>query len=222
MFLRAGAIPALRATVSGGITEFEALLLRTTVAAVLIDAGPAGGLRTLVEQAPRVERYNEVVGIFGALEQAAALPGPKLVFAHIRIPHDPYVFGKEGQYLPDQTAHAPGYPDQVTYLNDRLLPIVDRILQQAGPSPVILLQGDHGSPEFRADARRMSILNATRLPAAQPGDVYPTLSPVNSFRLVFDRLFDTQLGRLPDVSYLSLPGSDLQFAIVPPMTGCVG
>jgi hypothetical protein len=41
------------------------------------------------------------------------------------------------------------------------------------------------------------------LPGGEPLDLSPTLSSVNTFRLVFDRYFDTDLPLLPDRSFTS-------------------
>ncbi len=48
---------------------------------------------------------------------------------------------------------------------------------------------------------RASILNAYLVPRSVSTQLYPTVSPVNSFRLLFDGLFDAGLERLPDRTY---------------------
>jgi len=209
-------------SLTGGLTEFEALALRTMAVSILIDGEVFPAVGRWLEAAPKVDRYNHIVAMFSALESVSGLPGPKFVLAHLRVPHDPYLFAADGSFLSDQTSHNPGYPDQVRCVNARLLPIVDDILARSGVPPVILIQGDHGSPEFRADARRMAILNAIHLPGPGKTMLYPTLSPVNSFRIVFDATFGTSFGTLPDVSWLSLPGSDMDFILVSQDGNCEG
>ena len=217
VYLQPSGLPALRAAWVPGATEFESLLFRSTAGVLLLDADPSLGLGLtgLIEDAPKVDRYNEIRAAFTSLEEATDARGPKLVFVHIRIPHDPYLFGRDGRFLPDQTAHDPGYPDQVQYVNSRMLPILDRILQSAGVPPIVILQGDHGSPEFRTDARRMKILNAYLVPARVADHLYASVTPVNTFRLILDGVFGTKLGTLPDRSYLSLPGTDMDFTLIP-------
>ena len=215
VYLQPGGLSALQAAWAPGATEFEGILFRSTAGVILLDAELSLGLTALIEDAPKVDRYNEIAAAFTSLEEAADVPGPKLVFAHIRIPHDPYLFARDGRFLPDQTAHNPGYPDQVLYVNSRMLPIIDRILQQTDVPPIIVLQGDHGSPEFRADARRMKILNAYLVPERVADRLYAWVTPVNTFRLILDGIFGTEMGTLPDRSYLSLPGSDMDFTLVP-------
>jgi hypothetical protein len=84
-------------------------------------------------------------------------------------------------------------------------------------APIIILQADEGPyPErYRASMRtfkwedatdmeikeKMGILNAYYLPGVDGSALYPRITPVNSFRLVFDLYFGTHLGLLDDVSY---------------------
>jgi len=51
---------------------------------------------------------------------------------------------------------------------------------------------------------RMGILNAYRFPGAGSKSLYPSITPVNSFRLVFDTYFGTSLGLRPDKALFSL------------------
>jgi hypothetical protein len=45
---------------------------------------------------------------------------------------------------------------------------------------------------------RIGILNAYHLPGVETGVLYPTISPVNSFRVVLNAYFGTKLPLLPD------------------------
>jgi hypothetical protein len=90
--------------------------------------------------------------------------------------------------------------------------MVDRILARSPRPPVIILQGDHGPASFSSwdDATpgqlvdRMAILNACLIPSDSTGPAwYDSISPVNTFRLIFDRVFGQSLPLLPDRSWLS-------------------
>ena len=61
---------------------------------------------------------------------------------------------------------------------------------------MIILQGDHG---LRAD-NRFKILNAYYLAGEENPDLYPAISPINSFRLVFNQFFESEYPLLPDIS----------------------
>jgi hypothetical protein len=76
---------------------------------------------------------------------------------------------------------------------------------------IIILQGDHGpagflhwdnpaEPEMR---ERLAILNAYYFPRATYERLYPTISPVNTFRAIFDEFWGGELGLLDDVSYFT-------------------
>jgi hypothetical protein len=50
--------------------------------------------------------------------------------------------------------------------------------------------------------KQFSNLSAYHLPNGGKDRLYNTITPVNSFRLIFDRYFGTALGTLEDKSYL--------------------
>ena len=67
--------------------------------------------------------------------------------------------------------------------------------------------GDHGL----YDTNRQTILEAYYFPGNASAKLYPTISPVNSFRLIFDEYFGANYPLLPDQTYISdtLVGSDV-------------
>jgi hypothetical protein len=89
-------------------------------------------------------------------------------------------------------------------------------------SPIIIIQGDHGpgaylvwdSPDQTLMKERFSILNAYYLPEDVQDQLYPTISPVNSFRLIFNQLFGLPYELLPDEHYYSTHANPFQFISV--------
>ena len=79
-----------------------------------------------------------------------------------------------------------------------MLGIVREILADSVTPPIIIIQGDHGFGE----GLNFPILNAFYLPGIPAGSLYPTLSPVNTFRLVFNHYFNGEYSLLPDESFL--------------------
>jgi hypothetical protein len=57
----------------------------------------------------------------------------------------------------------------------------------------------------------MKVLNAYYLPGVNAQLLYPSITPVNTFRLVFDQYFGGQFGLLEDKSYYSVYESPYQF-----------
>jgi hypothetical protein len=210
----------------GGLTRFESFLLRSTMARAALDLSTQlASPETALSNDP-VERTRErILFEFDQLEQVPALPGPKLVFVHIISPHPPFVFGPNGEYVskaefetdssgrPLERTLLDAYADQVQYLNGRLLSAVDRILAGSGVPPVIIIQGDHGWAERNAEDK-LSILNVYYFPDGDYSDLYPTITPVNSFRVVLNRYLGGNFELLEDVSYFSTEEDVFRFEVV--------
>jgi hypothetical protein len=87
---------------------------------------------------------------------------------------------------------------------------IDSLLAQSETPPIILLQGDHGPKGFSDDnievnnfTENFAILNAYYFHDGNYSDLYPSISPVNSFRVVLNQYFDTDYPVLEDRSYFS-------------------
>lgn len=190
------------------VTEFEAVVLFSTLARVLDDRGVVN-LDDLHGENFR-SRTRLVLDSFDSL---AEMPGPKFVFIHIIAPHDPPVFDRAGNPIPpDQVDSREGYANMAEFISDAILPGLETLIRKSTIPPVILLQGDHG-PSPRHPADRMKILNAYFLPRGA-GNLYPGISPVNSFRVVFNSYFETDYPLLEDVSYFSNPPKRYDFEIM--------
>lgn len=170
-----------------------------------------------------LEQYHRVWRQFAALEQISEEPASTFTFAHFILPHPPYVFDSDGRFVaPEEAARrsrAEAYLDQLEFANGQIEAIVQTLL--AGPAetrPIIILQSDEGPYPIRLDrhsdtldwstatdvelGEHMRILNAYFLPGLENPGLYPTISPVNTFRLLFSRYFDADLPLLPDRSYI--------------------
>jgi hypothetical protein len=137
------------------------------------------------------------------LEHLRVLPsieGPKFVHAHIMVPHPPHVFNPDGSVnlQAEQIEGRVGYSIQMNYLNPQILEIVEKIKRNASPEPIIILEGDHASGSYT----RTSILAALYLPQGGEETLYPQMSLVNSFRIIFNEYFGTELPLLDDRSYM--------------------
>ena len=153
-------------------------------------------------------------------------PGPKFVFLHVLVPHPPYVFDSDGSYVTKarerQRSFGENYSSQVRAANAMIRRLVDGIQRESAAPPVIIVQGDEGpyppgtgrdTFDWRTATQRQllektGILNAYYLPGADTRVLYPAISPVNSFRVVFNAYFGTNLPLLPDRTMRHV--SDLQ------------
>lgn len=148
-----------------------------------------------------------------ALEKIPDIKAPTFTFAHIVCPHPPYVFDENGNRpsvseTGDKRIAMKLYAAQMAYLDKRIERLVDVILAKSETPPIIIIQGDHGPrvpPRDYAfdDFVRLTggILNAYYLPAGGKQALYATISPVNTFRLVFREYFGVECGLLPDTTY---------------------
>jgi hypothetical protein len=148
---------------------------------------------------------------------------PYFVFLHIVSPHPPYVFGRNGEEIshdqpfslsgPDRKsggdAYIKLYTDQLSYTDEIVLQAVKKILATSKTPPIIIIQGDHGPVSYNGEdevgngnmKEQHSILNAYYFPGRTYDLLYPSISPVNSFRVVFNTYFDDTYDLLPDMNY---------------------
>jgi len=196
---------------TGGLNRYESLLLQSSAGILVYDFSdhlPAS-LRYFLD-ATYVAHRERILFELDQLGKLEGYPSPKFVFAHILAPHTPFVFTRDGQpverntpftlnddpELGDPELYRQRFIDQTIFINTKVLALVDEILAQPG-DPVIILQGDHGLPSSGPWAT--TNLNAVRMPGGA-SDFYPTETPVNTFRLIFNQLFDANLPLLPDRS----------------------
>jgi hypothetical protein len=164
---------------------------------------------------------------FEALSKLPDQGGPTFVMAHIMSPHPPFVFGadggsprykfpisgNDGNVFDGARDHryVACYGDQLRYLNGMVLQAIDTILARypSGERPIIILQGDHGSGLHfdLADKdqtnlwERSSILSAFLLPEHVAFETYDGMTPVNTFRVVFNGLWGTRYELLEDRTF---------------------
>ena len=204
---------------AGASSEFLSALLNTTPLPLLFNL-------KAVSSTYGAHRAH-VLDAFRALEESPARKGPFFFFVHLMSPHPPFVFDPDGEpaepgYLfslvdadrlhgGDEAAvreYVVGYREQVAFLNKKILRAVDAILGRSPQPPIVILQGDHGSrayanldrPEACYLKENLAILNAYFLPGEPRALVYPRISPVNTFRLVFSQYFRAGLELIEDRS----------------------
>ena len=169
-------------------------------------------LNANLEGNTRIHR-ERVLFALDQLEQLPSLEGPKFVFAHVVSPHKPFVFDAEGNYVAGNVNPNAAYADQVTYLNQRVMTLVVKLIQESETPPVIIIQGDHGGVNAGKE-NRLKILNAYYLPGGGIENLYPNITPINTFRVVFNTYFGAELPLLEDDSYFSLYAESYVFESV--------
>ena len=193
------------------LDEFEELFLKTTLArplldyAVSLDTAGFNFFETGVEM--KAQRIRIVLDHLLLLPE---MEGPKFVYAHILAPHPPHVFNPDGSVnlLAETIDSQVGLPIQLDYLNPQILELVKNIIEHSYTDPIIILEGDHGF----GNLQRTSILNAIYLPGDGQKNLYPSISLVNTFRVIFNTYFGTHLSLLEDLSYKQLNDASLDYA----------
>jgi hypothetical protein len=212
----------------GSFNEFDGLLLTSTMARALIDGRSLVNPSCINSplEAPYLESRDRLLYTFDRLTDIPKWSGAYFVFAHLVSPHPPFVFGPNGETLCHASTYTigdasafpgtreeyiAGYRDQLIYLNKLVIRTVTQILRESDPAPIIILQADHGpgaymnwaSAENSNIRERLGILNAYYLPGGDGGLLYESISPVNSFRVIFNLYFGGEYELLGDESYFS-------------------
>jgi len=144
-------------------------------------------------------------------------------FAHILVPHNPFVFNADGSIATyDSGENNIGKPikqkylDQVTYIDNEIKEITDTIIAK-DPQAVIVLQSDEGiypyailqDEPYQGDITRSSpnmdewsdrylrakfgILAAYRLPGVSDEQIASYANSVNIFKLILNEYFNAQI-----------------------------
>lgn len=165
----------------------------------------------------QLERLNYQ---FTTLPSLVGNSGPKFVFAHFLLPHEPFLFDQNCNLLPSSQIDKYGtdikkYTDQINCTNTHINQIVDAIIAHSKTPPIILVQSDEGMRAEITEAlngnwqslgqnvwqQKLQILSAYYLPGFS-GKLPADITPVNSFRIIFNNYFGANLPILPNRSYL--------------------
>ncbi len=160
-----------------------------------------------------IQRKRKIIlYAFEKLEEVPNMKEPTFAFAHILMPHGPFVFDKDGN-LPEnlEGRNIKGYLDFLAFANKKVIQLVNKIVSKSDNPPIIIIQADHGleqlgqciQPDEILLKEKMSILNAFYLPESVKKHLYDSITPVNSFRIIFDHYFGTNLGVLEDKTYFT-------------------
>lgn len=169
---------------------------------------------------------EKVLNAFSKLAEIYKIKGKKFIFAHIICPHPPYLFDANGGIVEgakidigDNWKRKEYYVNQLIFINKKVKIIVDEILSKSEVPPIIILQADHGSASTFLSSgleydkkigltenmlrERTGIFNAYYLPLGGDNILYDSITPVNTFRFIFNYYFKTNYNLLDDKIYFS-------------------
>ena len=199
-----------------GLGEFDMAYGRRTILMPILHLLPDTPLTMQLDwdngQCQRIARQVEAIKRTGDGER------PTYVFAHILVPHGPYVFAPDGSCLGQKESEArgepKGYAEQVAYADTIIEELVDTLLAEGRRPAVVLIQADEGPIPARdmrvpwQDASdeelrtKFGILSAYHFPDGDYRRLRQDLSPVNSYRAILGKLFGLDLPELPDRMYV--------------------
>jgi hypothetical protein len=203
--------------------EFESVWLRTTMLLpVLEEVCPLIGCssgRYVPETATAMDwKFERLAGL-------AESSNPVFVFAHLTIPHEPYIYdancGHRDPYIPERDDGPEArrvkaaYVDQVRCTNAKVERLVTEMLSRARRQTIIVLQADHGHGRLGQDqpaledalpwqvAERTDIFGAYYLPDHPDGLLSDSIGPVNAIRAIMRHYYRMPLPPLPEKTFWS-------------------
>lgn len=187
---------------SGGgyiAAEFPHTLWKTTMLTPFYDYFAASHFDTYYR--------SSLIDTLESLKKMPNVQSPKLVFAHIVNPHEPFVFGRSGEFIYPSNWYnwkdRRFYLGQYIFVSAQIKDVVNTLLKKSSTPPIIIIQSDHGIRPFHPDVEIddnewQKIFNAYYLPGDGKKLLYNNISPVNSFRIIFNRYFGANYELLED------------------------
>lgn len=169
----------------------------------------------------RRSKYDVARAQLAELERLATVPHdtPRLVLAHITVPHEPWVFAPDGSFVDRATetarSRSTNIANQVAFIDSWLERFVDRVVTgNEATDPIVVIQSDEGphpqevwdGQEWRdiglqGRMEKLRTFSAWYLPgvdAEPPEDI----TGVNTWRFILDQYLDTDFGLLEDRVYV--------------------
>ena len=167
------------------------------------------------KQIENERRYTQLCTLSELQDAGKKYDKPVYVFAHLFIPHAPYLFDKDGNPVTPQSnklkglegwQNTDGYLNEIQFINKKMMNIMTKILSESDES-IIIIQGDTGSSILNNPdisdymKKRLSILYAIYIPNADTKSFSKNISPVNTYRIIFNNYFETNLEILDNRYY---------------------
>lgn len=202
------------------VDEFTTGFLDTTIAAPILRTIFKDPIDVSKDRRNNLHRQTALYQ-FSELEKIPEIKGPKFVFAHILLPHDPFVFDENCSPISEeqvkQNNHQKNYINQLKCTNTKITKTIDTIISKSEKKPIIILQSDEGPFPMNSPLppkqgwglasttslrEKFPILNAYYFPEKENTQLYDSITPVNSFRILFNSYFNQNLPLLEDKNYV--------------------
>ena len=165
------------------------------------------------------DKREQILCIFSEVSKVHQnINQPAFIFAHIHVPHYPYVFGANGEPTSPERLEMgwegeeddkEGYLEQLKFTNKMMKEVITEIKNNSDKEPIIIVQGDHGykakfndvnNPTEQELRVRFSNINAYHIPEKDFSE-YGNITSIKTFRIVFNELFNDNLEMQENLSY---------------------
>ena len=214
----------LYVTHSFSLDEFNFMLMGMTPLYKLLEVIPS--------KSPIYLHRQRIISAIQDIPEIKTEGVPMFLFAHIVAPHPPFVLSKNQKFVEKLKNRLLSYADgshyhslntflmeeykenyiaQLKELNKLIIKMIDKILANTDREKVIILQSDHGpglllnweNPTANTFKERMPILNAYFFSNNKRVPVTESITPVNTFRILFNYYFNRNYKILDNKSYFS-------------------
>lgn len=184
------------------ISPFHLILIKTTMLRGFYNKMIKDGLRHRNSELQKIRILKKIV----------PFDGPKFVLSHHLISHVPFVFDSNGGMV-DKKNHYNWkdkniYLDAYIFSNKVMIDLISTILQNSKYPPIIIIQSDHGPrggmgkntnpKKLNLGTEWQKIFNAYYLPDGGNRIIYDSISPANTFRIIFNYYFNEDYTLLED------------------------
>jgi hypothetical protein len=151
----------------------------------------------------KLKQFNQVV--FDSLSQIIATENikPKFVYAHLEMPHSPYIFDSAGKEFPDSMLLSTNnltkrnmFKSYISYVNKKTTVLTNSILNGTNHQAIIIIQSDHGCRDSEITTNKDDAFrnySAFYFPDRDYSMLYDSMSNINTFRVVLNKYFGQKL-----------------------------
>lgn len=213
------------------MTDLQRDIVNKSILSPFLKKGVTMGKHAIVkydlDTAPRDNFEQQIAALKTVASNSATQKAPQFTFAHILVPHDPYIFGPDGSdptYGGDRDDNGVDetdkYVNQLSYLNTRIKDLIAN-LREHDPNAAIVIQADEGPypKQFRGTLTPGHYYNPINLPLQQmqqkfgvlasyylPGMDAQTVtaqaaSSVDIFRVILNNYLGYAMPLLPDCQF---------------------
>jgi hypothetical protein len=188
---------------AGGLTDVmlhsTAALTALSIEKTVLEKSFFAYVQTAGNEEIRADRLSLLKQAADVIGKSA--PGPKFLFFHLLLPHEPFVFDENGGSVSYENMNnwinPKYYVGQLRFLSKKMDELTGMILR-SDPGAVVLMQSDHGARPFSglSEGERLASFNVLYL-AGQEADI-EGLSTINTLRLAMNQALGLKLKMLED------------------------